>query len=137
MKIKFRDGGGSVTKWDYGRQTVRGRRRKFKSKDSWYATAMLIDKSRDGWETEYTHEIAHLLLCKKTKCQDYEFGPAIHKFRIELMANRVAKSFCKDKYWNEENVFLALWLHAAEAGINYKIRWDRMKIIPLNEGIRI
>jgi len=88
-----------------------------------------IGKQDKYWKQAFCHEIAHALSTKyKTKLvrDDTPYETMKH----ELLAWRLAKSFCKAKYWNEKEAISCLRGYAIS--LCYKIDISKLKIIPLN-----
>ena len=95
------------------------------------AEEMVINKSDPKWELAFCHELGHVLdhLLKPNTCSS-----SVEKFRQEVRAWRIAKTFCKDKYWDEDDAIYTIRVWAEFVGI--KVNWDKFKVVPLIQGKR-
>ena len=89
-------------------------------------------------EMSVCHEMAHVLLCRKTYGRDR--GPMAN-LREEILAWRLGKSFCRPEYWNEtdaiENIASYLMGLPDWKQLWRKINWKLFRIVPLKHGISI
>ncbi len=81
------------------------------------------------WYQAFCHELGHAYttLNKIKKVKD---ETPHESMKVELLAWRFAKSFCKKKYWSEKEALRCLEAYAT--GFNYKVNVSKLKIIPLN-----
>ena len=106
----------------------------FKTKDNVYAEEIIIDKNDPhSWRMAFCHELGHVLSLKRIESQEWFDEYDIENLRDEIIAWRLAKSFCKPKYWKEEQAVSAIKKWAEFTGI--KVNWEKFKLIPLNKGI--
>ena len=87
---------------------------------------MVIAKNDPKMGTGFCHELGHVL-DKKT----WERST----LASEVIAWRIAKSICKEEYWDENDAISCLKIYAHQGGI--KVNWDKFRIIPLNKGLKI
>ena len=94
------------------------------------------------------HEIAHILLCRRTEASKQD---DISMLRREVEAWRLAKSFCMPQFWSEKDAIESVITHAKYfpnwevifvAGDDPEEKrrkecFDRLKIIPWNQGISL
>ena len=102
----------------------------FKTQDNEYPQYIKINKDSNTMEAELCHEIGHILLAYlgKFSWNRYEMDLK-YRFKVELMASRIAKSFCKAKYWDEKRMIRALKKYADSCGV--EINWNKFKIIKM------
>jgi len=109
----------------------------FKSKDGEVAKGIVVNLDSKAWQMEFTHELAHVLTLHTLDSDEYIYNFR-KSLRAEVIAWRLAKSFCKKQYWKEAT--------AIESLINYtepfpsivdveKLR--KIGIVSLNKNIRI
>jgi len=91
-----------------------------------------VGNNRLTWPIALSHEIAHLLLAKTIDMSRY-MHEYRYKFRQEVLAWRLAKSFIKSKYWNESLAISILRSFHWSKNVNMK----KLKIIEMNAGIRL
>lgn len=75
----------------------------FKTRDKVYPQYLQINYSSSCWQQEFCHELGHILLATlgRFSLEKYKNNPR-YKIRIEMLAHRLGKSFCKPKYWNDQ-----------------------------------
>jgi len=71
------------------------------------------------------HEIGHILL-------GWSRSGGIGQIRCELLAWRIAKTFCKDEYWNEDEAIGCLQTYFDYHRYNHDA--SKLKIIPLKNN---
>lgn len=93
--------------------------KEFKSKDGFVPTHIVMGTSSNN-KMSLAHEIGHILTAKYVTldCTGMEY------FRVELKAWRVAKSFIKPKYWDENYAISCLATYCVR-----KTNWKKFKII--------
>jgi len=112
----------------------------FRTKDGEVARGIVIDLDSKAWQAEYCHDIAHLLTLHLLDSNEY-IDVSLKTIRAELISWRLAKSYCKDKYWDEKEAMKSLLTYIDDIpeqrqSVNIsKLR--KIGIIPLNEGLRI
>ena len=112
----------SAIGWDEDKQVY------FKTQDNYYPQYIKIAKDSEAMETEFCHELGHILLAHLDKFSWNRYENDLrYQVKIELMASRLAKSYCKAKYWKEEKVIKVLRKYADRAGV--EINWNKFKII--------
>lgn len=94
----------------------------------YYPELIEIGTDSDYWEYSACHELAHALGTGLKKHFSVERN--VELFRRELFTWRLAKSYCKPKYINDERAIRCLKTYAG--GLDYNINWDRLRIIPVN-----
>lgn len=82
-----------------------------------------IDNLKYCWEMSFCHELAHAIL----SAQRPKINLGICRFRWELLAWRLAKTFCKPKYWNEQEAIRKL--------LTYGMDINNMSFSPCEEFI--
>ena len=110
----------------------------FITKDGYGVVSININKNSLTWRMEYCHELAHVLTVSKAETVNpwwADIKEWKQQFKWEVMAWRIAKSFCKEEYWKEGRAVRALKSYAKQACI--KIDWTKFKIIELNEGTKL
>ena len=129
--------GGKSNRLGYG-LFIRGT---FKSKDGEVIRRIIVDLDNEAWRMIYCHELAHVLTLHKFDSDEYiyDFRKAL---RTEITAWRLAKSFCKKKYWNEKVAIECLLCYAEPFPKPFPSIVDTKKlkkigIIPLNNDLRI
>jgi len=128
--------GGSLVEFRRGRI-----RNCFVSKDGSSATSIELNINDPEWRMSYCHEVGHLLTAHRFRVGvASELAAYIgtkkerwHLFRWEVAAWRVAKSFCKGRYWNEYQALRCLKIYAEAYRI--KIDWSKFQLIELNKGL--
>lgn len=109
----------------------------FTSQDGYKAVSIEIGmKAPLNWQMSLAHEMGHLLSIKYVDTYRSFFRQK-YNFRREVMAWRIAKSIIKSRYWSEDIAINGLYQHAKFSGMLYNINWVKLKIIPLNQGIKI
>lgn len=110
----------------------------FITKNGYYPYLITINKDRTIWRMEYCHEIAHVMTASAFVYSHPFFGPRRdypQMFRWETVSWKLAKSFCKKKYWNGAYAIHSLKDYAKDLLV--KVDWKRFKIIELNKGIKL
>jgi len=91
-----------------------------------------------NWKMHLAHEIGHILhyhyIDKPVPILPQD-RTVIQTFRQEVMAWRIAKSLIKPKYWNDFEVIFCLKTYYHEG--MPKIKWEKLKIIPFNKGLKL
>jgi hypothetical protein len=141
--------------WKFRNKTFRQKRlhgrRGFYSKDGWRATEIRVSVGDSYSEIAYCHEIGHILTAHRFKFAEFEARElldtdiarktnlipaglmrslAVKLFRSEVIAWRVAKTFCKEKYWDDEVAISSLKTFEDTKDLP-QIHWEKLKIIPL------
>jgi len=135
-KTLFVHRGGKSSQIKYG-YLLRGT---FRTKDGEVAKEIIANLDSKAWQMEYCHDIAHLLTLHLLNSNEY-IDVSLKAIRAELTAWRLAKSYCKDKYWDEKEAMKSLLTYIDDIpeqrqSVNVsKLR--RVGIIPLNKGLRI
>jgi len=91
-------------------------------------------KKEKNWRMALLHEIGHILsghfvigrYCIIDSLMD------LHNIREEVIAWRIAKSFCKEEYWNEKFAKSCIKGYVDNSIRHIKIDFNKLKIIPLN-----
>jgi len=112
----------------------------FRTKDGEVARGIVIDLDSKAWRMDYCHDVAHLLTLHLLNSNEY-IDVSLKTMRIELTAWRIAKSYCKKRYWNEEESMKSLLTYIDDMPrqrqfINVS-KLKKIGIIPLNKGLRI
>jgi len=109
----------------------------FCTKNGRRAYLITINKDSPAWWMDYCHEVAHALTASRFNLSGlFGFTADLRgTFQWEVIAWRLAKSFCKEKYWNEARAIHCLKGHAK--GLLIKVDWTRFKLIELNKGIKL
>jgi len=94
-----------------------------KLKDEYIPIQLVLDQKKFCWEMSFCHELGHALSSKMDDFYNNEF-------KEELRAWRLAKSFCKPKYWNEQEAIKMLLTYRYNAPA--WLSTDKLRIIPLN-----
>jgi len=100
--------------------------------------AITINKDSPTWRMDYCHEVAHVLTAAKFETIHPWFAnhkELIQTFKWEVVAWRLAKSFCKKKYWTEARAILGLQSYAKQ--IHMKIDWKKFRTTELNKGTKL
>jgi len=103
----------------------------FLSKDSYPILIIKVNKAFKFWQMRWCHELGHCYFIDKTLARKVTVSQII---RWEVMAWRLAKSFCKPKFWNDKEVIQSLKTYKP---YNYMINWKKFRIIPLNRGFKL
>lgn len=96
--------------------------------DGYYPELIEVDTNSSNWEYSCCHEIAHALGTELKK--NWATERSIDLFRRELFTWRLAKSYCKPRYIDDEYSIRCLKSYARRLG--YNINWDKLRIIPVN-----
>jgi len=96
------------------------------------AKEIVVNKSDPHWKMAFCHELGHAL--DHTIKGRGIFDPPIIELRAEIKAWRIAKTFCKDKYWDEDDAIYTIRVWAEFVEI--KVNWDKFKVVPLIQGKR-
>jgi len=92
----------------------------------------IVNGSRLTWKLALAHELGHMLLLKKMEQVRYNHDNQ-YKFKQEIMAWRIAKSFIKPKHWKEKVVISILRTFSWSNKVDMK----KLKIIEMNKGIQL
>jgi len=109
----------------------------FCTKNNKQAYLITVGKGSPTWQMDFCHEVAHALTTSRFNLSGIFGFNADHRgtFRWEVVSWRLAKSFCKEKYWNEARALRALKGYAKALLI--KVDWKKFKLIELNKGITL
>ena len=112
------------------------------SKDGYCFTQIELGLSNKKYtNTILAHEIAHVLFAHETNATDW----GVLLVRQELRAFRLAKSFCKSKYFLDYFARRCVYQHMKEStprlwvkiSLNHFNPRKRLKIIPLNREVSL
>ena len=95
---------------------------------NWEKNSITIGKGYKYWKMGFCHELAHTYQGFNAKIKKIRKDAGKQLFIRELHAWRMAKTFCKSKFWNESNVKSCLKNYAIMCNIN--INLNKLKIIP-------
>jgi hypothetical protein len=129
MKIVRVKQAGSCVFWAFGGESGS---RVFKSKDGREVIELGVGTKFP--EMSLCHELGHLFLTKRFAFEEYKNRQRL-TVREEVMCWRLAKSYCKKHFWNEEYAkdCLSGYFKSCEVYVNLK----KLKIIELNRGVRV
>ena len=131
MKVEYVHSYRSCVGWEDEGETA------FKSIDGLSPSYLHVNRDSPHWQMELCHELGHIYLSKSFSMRRYNEWNH-YAMRIEMMAHRLAKSFCKPKYWSDKVAIEMLTDYANSLGIAVNV--DKLKkngIIPLNKGINL
>ena len=95
----------------------------------WRAKDMVVNRNHRGWRMHFVHELGHVLDQRLDLDERSRLSVSEGMLRSEVRAWRIARSFCKEKYWDNDEAIRCLESYANRLDIN--INWDKFKIIPL------
>lgn len=105
-------------------------------------TEIQINVSEPDWRAIACHELAHVLHGAFPQRFNIHFGSYIDidpmkDFKCEILAERLAKSFCKPQYWDEAETIRGLrkfWKRTKPK--NRRIFWRKFKIVELQPKLK-
>jgi hypothetical protein len=119
MKIEFSTYGGSRVWWELGGLEIAA------TGETWMPMLVEIDTSERHWRCAMAHELAHLYIGFTVQYND---DPDV-KFAVELLAWRVAKSYCKSEYWSDAHALRCLGMYHKQRGVTLPMPTE---IVPCN-----
>jgi len=112
----------------------------FKTKDGEVAKEIIVNLDSKAWQMEYCHDVAHILTLHLLDSNEY-IDVSLKTIRTEVTTWRLAKSYCKKKYWNEQEAMKSLLTYIDDMPRQRQSvsvsKLRKIGIIPLNEGLRI
>lgn len=130
MKIYYYSKVKPTVQYGNGYTTVKG---VFKSKNDVPISYIIINKNSRNWQLELCHELGHVLL--SSRFYSLYISAKMDVIREEVMAWRLAKSYCKPKFWDD--TLARLYLKTYFDNFKIKINWNKFKFIPLNKGFKL
>jgi hypothetical protein len=129
--------GGSNTYWDKAKNK---KSEEFRSKDNYIPQEICLAKN-NHLPMAACHELSHILIADRFKLKEtflyhddlrrISQQIALKTFCNELTAWRLAKSFCKPRYWDERRAVRCVKSYAGAFSRLLKIHWNKLRICPL------
>lgn len=110
----------------------------FITRDGFQYYRLCVDKNSQYRAMFCCHELGHVLLCRTERVGKRD---PLSIVKSEIMAWRLAMSFCQPRYWNEQEAKESIRAHFEGLDnwleICQKVGFENLKITPVNRGISL